>query len=229
MKLLMNDKIIGAQKLITSSTPPSLELPRDGDGHGGFSCFACGRSTRPGEPFVCVSRLWYRDGIGNRKAINALSSLQICLPCAFEASGHELLWHNLPKLVDHEFFGFYTYAQQLAYARARELSDTIVIPMLLKGNLLDKDMAIGILDPLFISGGLYKRGLLQLIEPNQCYRCCAHIDLNSSHMEIELGVHADTPSGMKMYNPFTVARYCDPCLRALFRILPDDTMNCRIW
>lgn len=65
------------------TNPPIDKYPGYGGGKGGYVCFACGRSTEPGEPFVCVSRLLQvmRPGESQVIILNAGASLQVCLPC----------------------------------------------------------------------------------------------------------------------------------------------------
>ena len=220
---LISGKTICYEKLIDSSIPPSLDFPSEGGGgERGYNCFVCSRSTKAGEPFVVVERMWWRNGFVNQESLDAVASLQVCMDCTYRTAEREVEWDYLPKVVDTELFGFYNYARDLASALTRQLSDTRIDESSLRKVISPEKPPLNLLlDPLLVSGGLYRSVPLKLICPDQCYNCYGSIDEKSSHMWIQLAINVPTPTGLAVYNPFTVAMYCDPCLRALFPIEGD--------
>ena len=200
--------------LAVDMVPPVEVPPDDGGGHGGYVCFACGRSTGHGEPFVCVSRLWKVSG-GNessRTMIDAVASLQVCIPCTILASDHRLDWNGRPRLLDSEIHGYYTFARLLADAVARRLSDTKVDAQLARQTSLVQELsAILSMDAVAVLGGMHQKGPVWLIEAGQCCECYEMIDSTLPNMEIEIAVNVPTPSAIELVSEFTVARYCNTC------------------
>jgi len=200
--------------------------------HVKYFCFACGASIEGGEPFVCVSRLWhtYKDGQAKEKIIDAIASLQVCIPCTLRASDHDLTWTSLPKLVDEEILGFYNYTQQLACVINRRFSDTKQDKELLKDALLIKELCgIRFPDPLAIMGGTHMQAPIPLIEPTQCSGCYHAMDFNLPYMEIEIAINIPTPSVIDLLNTFTAAQYCSACSSSLFPINNNGRMGYSIY
>jgi len=220
--------------LAIDSETPIEAPPDDGGGHGGYVCFVCGRSTKLGEPFVCATRLWqvqvYEEGEANKRVIDAVASLQACIPCTLMASQQELAWKDRPRLLDSEIHGYYTFARRLADAVAARLSDTMVDRQFLKeASLMQELGTIRSLRPLVVAGGSNWRGLVRLIQPGQCYGCYQMIDSSLPHMEIEMAVNVPTPDSIKLFDRFAAALYCNPCSSKLFAIDGNGHMDCWIW
>lgn len=207
---------------------PPEEPSGDGDGPGGYVCFACGRSTKRGEPFVCVSRLWLTSPNPDApsQVIDAIASLQACVECTLRAASHRLTWKCLPRLANAEMSGLYTYAGLLTQAMARRLSD----------RRLDRHLAerlLGISEPLGISlatglpdtGGTHQDTTIRCVRRSQCHQCRRSIHFAFPRMVINVELNLPMRSGMQLSNVLRVGEYCNPCSRSLFPIRDDGRMN----
>lgn len=205
---------------VSSSVPPFLESPDSGDdgrGRGGYVCFACGRSTGLGKPFVCVSRL--RPELSERNARrkgDAEASLQVCIPCALMAAHHELNWKHKPKLLHSEIHGFYLYARSLAQGIARIKSDTLAPWEALRQDSLAQIPYLLLADTAGIMGGHHNKNPICIMSYDQCYGCGQTIDYGLPHILIDIGVHVETPRCMDMVNRLLVAKYCEICSGELY-------------
>ena len=215
---------------VTDSAPPVEDIPDHGDGDGGYVCFACGRSTNTNETFVCVSRLWLMSGEGADfpTVIDAMASVQVCIPCTLIAARQELTWETKPKLVYSEMRGFYIYAQQLALAMARMTPDTLPGEYFLKQDiLLDLPYPSFPADAYSISGGHHRVGPCQFIGSGQCHNCNRDISRTGPYMRIEIAVNTPRSESLGLSNAFSIAEYCNGCSKQLFSIddngFPSDT------
>ena len=215
--------------LAIDSVPPVEAPPDDGGGHGGYVCFACGRSTRHGEPFVCASRLWKvcEEGQAYQTVIDAVASLQVCIPCTIVASDHRLAWKSPPRVLRSEILGYYTFARRLAHAVARRLSDTEVNRrFLIETALMDEPEIIRSLSALGVVGGAHQTESIRLMKADQCCICDQMVDCRLPNMEIEIAVNVPTPGSIRLLSNFTVARYCNTCSTRLFPIDNCGRLDC---
>lgn len=208
--------------LIPYSVPPDVDIftPGGGDG-GGYVCFACGKSMKPGESFVCVSRLWMvsMESRCMTKVIDAVASLQVCIPCTCIAAHHRLRWTHKSRLTYAEIHGFYIYSQLLAGAIAQMKSDTLVEKESLRQSLLaDLPYTLPFANTVGISGGQYIEKSLRIPSHNQCHNCYEAVGFSAPHMQIEIAVNIPTHSGMEQRNPSYAAKYCNKCSKKLFSV-----------
>lgn len=210
--------------LLSSSASPFAEIVDHGDGDrgpGGYVCFACGRSTESGEPFVCVSRLQQvlQETNTQPRVLDAVASLQVCIPCTLMASNRELDWKHKPKLLHSEIHGFYLYARSLARGMAQMRSDTLAPAEALRQDLLtDIPYFRSLADTIDTAGRQHKGDAIYIISCDQCHSCCQTIGLNMPHMLIEIAVNIPTPQYMDLRNTFLAAKYCDTCSKELFSL-----------
>ncbi|MFC2039860.1 hypothetical protein ACFLTW_01620 [Chloroflexota bacterium] len=205
-----------------------MEIPDDGDGKGGYCCFACGRSMNPGESFVCVSRLWQilGDGSINTEVIDAVASLQVCIPCTLSASRINLKWTHQPQLVISEFHGFYAYASRMTDAIAGSKSDTRMdewpsqnVPF----SLGEIPIYLPDIDATTIEG--HNETPIQLLVTDQCRHCFKMIDRFRPSMLIEIEINIPRHECMGIFDTLQVAQYCNDCSRQMFKITRDGRMG----
>jgi len=211
--------------LIPYSVPPDVDIfTPSGGGGGGYVCFACGRSTKAGEPFVCVSRLWMvsqEDGCMT-KVIDAVASLQVCIPCTRIAMHHRLRWTHESRLTYAEIHGFYIYSQLLAGAISQMKSDTLVEKESLNQDLATtKPYTLLFTHAVEVAGGQYIEKPLRITSHNQCHSCYEAIDFSTPYMLIEIAVNIPTHNSIEQRSTFCAAKYCDRCSKKLFSISDD--------
>ena len=196
-------------------------LPFDGifggDGGGGCVCFLCGRTMERGEAFTCVSRLQETCEGSEVKAglIEAVASLQVCLPCTLLSAYHRLKWAYNPKLTGFEICGFYTYARLLAETIGRRTSDTRVQGELVGHLVGDTPCLLVKLDRAALLGGTYCGGPISIVTDAQCQRCHGTIEFGKPHMMFEISVDTPGRDGMTISNVWRLGGYCHRCSNQL--------------
>lgn len=212
--------------VIPYSVPPDVDIfaPGGGDG-GGYVCFACGRSMNKGEPFVCISRLWMvsLESRCMTEVIDAVASLQTCIPCTLRAAHRELRWTHKCKLTQAEIYAFYVHSRLLAGATARMKSDTLVEEESLNQYLATpKPHALSFANAGEVAGGQYTGRSLRIISHNQCRSCYEAIAFSAPYMLIEIAVNIPTYSGIELRSTFCAAKYCNECSKKLFSVNDDS-------
>lgn len=192
-------------------------------------CFACNRSVGNGEPIIVVSRLWQVTPTGEEKlkdVIDAVSSLQVCVPCTLRAAVRPVIFVHPPKFVSPELSGFYYYARAFAYGLAASRSNMRPKKAIPTSDLftLPEHRIV----PLF-GMDRHLRRPLSIIEENQCYHCGGGITAGTRHMLIEIAVHSDFRRCVHLSNTWQVSKHCHDCSSRLFPIDDKDRLGLDVW
>jgi hypothetical protein len=190
-----------------------------GDGDGGYVCFICGRTMERGEAFTCVARLLEicEDSEVKLGVIEAVASLQVCLPCSLLSAHHRLKWAHNSKLTGLEICGFYAYARLLTETISRKTSDTRVQKEFLQHLLGDSPYLPVELDRAALLGGAHGGSPISIVTEAQCQRCHDTIEFGKLH--VMFGISIDTPGrdGMTRSNVWRLGGYCFECSK---QVLP---------
>lgn len=201
-------------------TYPQLHLDgifSGGDGGGGYVCFICDRAMDRGEAFTCMSRLLEtcEDNEVKPRVIEAVASVQVCLPCTLLCAHHGLKWAHNPKLTGLETCGFYTYARLLSETISRRRSDTRVqgefLQRLCRGNhYLPVE-----LDRVVLLGGVRGSSPFSTGTDRRCHRCYDSINSGKPHITFEISIHIPRSQVMEPSNIWRFGRYCAECSNEL--------------
>jgi len=188
-----------------------------GGGDGGYVCFICGRAMDRGEAFTCVSRLLEtcEGSEGKPSVIEAVASLQVCLPCTLLSAHHGLKWAHNPKLTGVEIYGFYTYARLLTETINRRTSDTQVQSEFLQYLLEGSPYLPVELDRAALLGGTYCSGPVGIGTDRRCHRCYDSISFRKPHITFEISIHIPRSQVMEPSNTWRFCRYCAECSNEL--------------
>jgi len=188
-----------------------------GDGDGGYVCFICGRAMDRGEAFTCVSRLLEtcEGSEGKPTVIEAVASLQVCLPCTLLCAHHRLKWAHNPKLTGFEICGFYTYARLLTETMNRRTCDTRVQSEFLQYLVVDSPYLAVELDRVLFLGGTYNGNLVGIITDGRCLRCAGFIDSSEPHIAFEISIHIPKRGVEDLSNIWELGSYCEQCSNQL--------------
>ena len=188
-----------------------------GDGDGGYLCFICGREMDRGEEFTCVSRLleMCQGGEVKPSVIEAVASLQVCLPCTLLSAHHRLRWVHKPKLTGLEISGFDTYARLLAETISRRTSDTRVKEKL-AGRLGNELVCLVVeLDGTSLLGGVHGDGPISIATEAECLGCHNTVELRRPHVALEISVDIPKQREMKKSSVWRLGLYCLECSKEL--------------
>lgn len=189
-----------------------------GGGDGGCVCFICGRAMGRGEPFTCVSRLLEtrKGSEGKPAVIEAVASLQVCLPCTLLSAHHRLKWAYTPRLTGFEICGFYAYARLLGEAISRAKSDTRVQQEELIRHVVGGTTYLPIeMNRAALLGGVHDGSPIMIVAEDHCHRCYRTIDHSRPHITFEIAIHTPKSQGMKPSDIWQFGRYCAECSNEL--------------
>jgi len=202
---------------ITYPRSPFVGIPNDGDGDGGFVCFICDRAVDRGEPLTCISRRLEicQDSQNNPSVIDAVASLQVCIPCTLLSVHHELRWVTTPKLLNIEMRGFYAYARLLAETIGQVKSDTRVKKEIVENLPWDSSHLPIDLDRVALLGGIYHSIPVSIIADDRCLRCCDPINFSKPHTAFEISIDVSRREGIEQSNIWRLGKYCNACSKQL--------------
>ena len=188
----------------------------DGDGDDRYVCFLCNRIMEKGEAFTCVSRL-LETCEGNEvkpSVIEAVASLQICLPCTLLSAHHRLKWVHNPKLTGFELCSFYAYTKLLAKTMGRLKSDTRVQKEFVE-HLIGGIAYLPVkLDRAALQGGIHDIAPV-MITDDRCQRCYDTINSSKPHMVFEISTNIPRHKTIEQSNIWRLGKYCNECSNQL--------------
>lgn len=189
----------------------------NGDGNGGCVCFLCGRTMEEGESFTCVSRLLETCEGDKVKSsvIEAVASLQVCLPCTLLSARHRLRWATKPKITEIEAVAFYVYARLLAETISNTKSDTRVQKEIAENLSWDAPYFFIEMDKVDLLGGICHYNPVGIIADDQCQRCYSAIDSSKPHILFQISIDTPRLDGISQANIWRLAKYCDECSNEL--------------
>ncbi|MBM3117942.1 MAG: hypothetical protein FJ006_00060 [Chloroflexi bacterium] len=188
----------------------------NGDGGGGEICFICGKTMGEGELFTCASRL-LQTCEGDKvkpKVIEAVASLQVCLPCTLLSAYDKLQWAHKPKLTKVELYSFYAYASLLAKSITWLKSDSRVQKEFMEHLIEETDYLPVELDRADLLGGIYD-SVPAVITDGQCLRCSSAVNPSNPHIEFKIAIDIPGHKGMSSSNIWRLGEYCDQCSNQL--------------
>ena len=188
-----------------------------GDGEGGYLCFICGKAMDRGDVFTCVSRLLEicEGSEVKPSVIEAVASLQVCLPCTLLSAHHRLRWVHKPKLTGLEISGFDTYARLLAETISRRTSDTRVKEKLV-GRLVKEPLCLLVeLDRTTLLGGVHGDGPTSIATEAQCLGCHDTVELCQPHVALEISIDIPKQREMKKSSVWRLGLCCPECSNEL--------------
>ena len=188
-----------------------------GDGDGGYVCFLCGRGMERGESFTCVSRLLetWEGSEAKPSVIEAVASLQVCLPCTLLSAHHRLKWTHNPRLTEVEVQAFQAYARLLAETISRTKSDTRIQKETAENLLGDAPYFPVELDRVALLGGTYHGNPVSIISDGRCLRCHDTINPSKPHIAFEISVDTPRRDGMTKSYIWRLGGYCPECSKQL--------------
>lgn len=218
---MVRTQVRHATRRITITYPRfSFDGISGGDGDGGYVCFLCDRTMETGEAFICVSRLLETcEGSEVKpRVIEAVASLQVCLPCTLLSAHHRLKWTHNPEVTGFEIRTFYTYVRLLAETISRRTSDTRTKQEELIGHLVGGTPHLPVeMDRAALLGGAHDGSPVGIVTEDQCHRCHNTIEFSKPHVMFEISIDVSRRDGMTKSNIWRLGGYCHGCSK---RFLP---------
>ncbi len=80
-----------------------------------MACFACGKSFKREDTYICINRYQkLRSASGADEILSGISPLKICIYCAGRACAEPIILNNEIPLLNIEKEGFYWYVKHLS-------------------------------------------------------------------------------------------------------------------